>query len=944
MKFSFFILLFTALLFSTQISLAQDSKKVLDNTVYESWKNLENQQISANGNWISFEINPQKGDGTLHLYNAESKFEISFERGTQAFFSADGNFVAFKIVPGYDTLRQLKLKKVKKTKLPKDTLAIYMFDKDTLLKVASIKNFSMSRNGNSWIVYNTYKRKKEYKPKQEDTKSSWLDFLRKKEDPKEKAEKKISFTYVYSPILDKEYEFYNIKKHSFSYDGTQLAFLKESKRDSLNKATIYLFNPINSDSATVFSERGTFGKFSFSRDGQQLAFTFSQDTSAKNKEYNLFYGNLKDSLLKKTVSSDTKGMMKNYSPSAFGSVSFSRDGKRVFFGTAPTPKQEPKDTLLASEKYAVDVWNYKDGRLQPQQLKQLAYERRMSYKAVYFTQTNFIVQLEDSIFSRVRMYKKGNSSLAIASTQRPYEREMSWDGWYQDYYIVNVIGGNRDLILKHHNSTISLSPSEKHVIYYSPKDSAWFAIDLNTNTHTNLTSSMHGLFAKEDHDTPDLPSHNGYYGWSKDKIHFFVRDKYDIWKLDVRGIDKPENITHKFGRMSKVRLTYEPVHYDQKYVDEFDKIYIRGFNEVTKQSGYYSYEFSTGAGPLPLLVSDHFYYSLVKAKNNDRIIWKKMSFQDYPELYTTKSDFSNLRQLSQTNPQKNDYNWGTVELTSWNAFDGTELSGLVYKPENFDSTKNYPMIVYFYEKFTDNFHYHHIPKPSHSTVNFTEYASNGYIVFVPDIVYKTGEPAASAYNCIISGTKHMMKNNWVDSTKMALQGQSWGGYQTAMLVTQTNMFAAAEAGAPVTNMTSAYGGIRWGAGISRAFQYEKGQSRIGTDLWSNRELYIKNSPLFFADKVETPLLIMHNDGDGAVPWYQGIEYFSALRRLDKKVWMLTYNNDEHNLYKWPNRVDLSIRMMQFFNHYLKDAPAPVWMEVGIPAIKKGKVTGYELMK
>jgi dipeptidyl aminopeptidase/acylaminoacyl peptidase len=295
------------------------------------------------------------------------------------------------------------------------------------------------------------------------------------------------------------------------------------------------------------------------------------------------------------------------------------------------------------------------------------------------------------------------------------------------------------------------------------------------------------------------------------------------------------------------------------------------------------------------------------------------------------------------NLQQSDYVWGDVELYKWEAYDGTDMEGLLYKPSNFDSTKKYPMIVYFYEKYSDNLHRYYVPKPSHSTINFTEYVSNGYVIFVPDIVYQTGKPGESAYNCIVSGTKSLMKENWIDTNKIGIQGQSWGGYQVAYLITRTNIYAAAESGAPVSNMTSAYGGIRWGSGMSRAFQYEKGQSRIGVDMWTDLDLYIENSPIFFADKVETPLLIMHNTKDGAVPWSQGIEYFSALRRLDKKVWMLSYD-DDHNLMKWPNRVDLNIRMKQFFDYYLKDEQMPLWMKEGLPYSKKGKEDAYELVE
>jgi dipeptidyl aminopeptidase/acylaminoacyl peptidase len=216
-------------------------------------------------------------------------------------------------------------------------------------------------------------------------------------------------------------------------------------------------------------------------------------------------------------------------------------------------------------------------------------------------------------------------------------------------------------------------------------------------------------------------------------------------------------------------------------------------------------------------------------------------------------------------------------------------------------------------------------------------------VFTPDIVYKEGYPGKSAENSIIPGTISLIEKGFVDEKKMAIQGQSWGGYQVAHLVTRTNMFAAAGAGAPVSNMTSAYGGIRWQTGMSRQFQYEKTQSRIGATLWERPLYYLENSPLFKIPDINTPLLIMHNDNDGAVPWYQGIEMFVGMRRLSKPVWMLNYNGEAHNLVQRVNRKDLSIRLSQFFDHYLLDEPMPKWMAEGVPAIKKGSDWGFELV-
>ncbi|MGI8636138.1 MAG: alpha/beta hydrolase family protein, partial [Segetibacter sp.] len=295
--------------------------------------------------------------------------------------------------------------------------------------------------------------------------------------------------------------------------------------------------------------------------------------------------------------------------------------------------------------------------------------------------------------------------------------------------------------------------------------------------------------------------------------------------------------------------------------------------------------------------------------------------------------------LSNLNPQQNNYSWGSTELFKWTAYTGKLTEGVLYKPENFDPNKKYPMIVYFYERNNNTLYNYQPPAPTPSRLNIPFFVSRGYIVFVPDIWYKTGHPGQSAYDYIVSGTRALIKKGFIDSTKLGLQGQSWGGYQIAYLITRTNLYAAAWAGAPVANMTSAYGGIRWGTGLTRQFQYEKTQSRIGATLWEKPQLYIENSPLFHLPKVNAPLVILSNDEDDAVPWYQGIELFTALRRLDKPVWLLNYNNEAHNLVERKNRKDISIREQQYFDWMLQGAKPAPWLSEGVPAVMKGRTWG-----
>jgi dipeptidyl aminopeptidase/acylaminoacyl peptidase len=366
-----------------------------------------------------------------------------------------------------------------------------------------------------------------------------------------------------------------------------------------------------------------------------------------------------------------------------------------------------------------------------------------------------------------------------------------------------------------------------------------------------------------------------------------------------------------------------------------------------KKGGYATVNMYEGGIPEKLLFTENKYDPIRKAKCADVIIWRRGSYREYPDVFVSDLDFKKIEKLSSLNPQQSEFRWASVELVEWKNSYGDELQGMLYIPDDLDKSIKHPMVIYYYEKYSDYLYQYFSPTPSYSTINKTMYPSNGYILFIPDIVYKDGHPGKSGLDCVETGIDMLLeKYDFINEDKIGIQGQSWGGYQTAYFITQTNRFAAAMAGAPVSNMTSAYGGIRWGTGLSRAMQYEDGQSRIGGTLWDSFDLYVENSPIFFADKIETPLMMMHNDDDGAVPWTQGIEMMCAMRRLQKPAWMLVYNETDHNMGRsqWGNRMDLTVRMKQFFDHYLMDQPMPRWMKEGISAIEKGKDMKYDLIE
>jgi dipeptidyl aminopeptidase/acylaminoacyl peptidase len=509
-----------------------------------------------------------------------------------------------------------------------------------------------------------------------------------------------------------------------------------------------------------------------------------------------------------------------------------------------------------------------------------------------------------------------------------------WGEGGADVYTVDTRTGARRRVAERIPFDPQLSPGGRYVLYFG-RDRRWHAFDNTTGRTADLTGRVAARFDQETWDTPSDPAPWGVAGWTEGDRSVLIYDRYDVWEMDPAGRRPARMVTDSAGRRARTVLRWVDLDPDERAIDPRQPLLLRAFNEETKASGFFRDRLDSNAPPVMLAMEDRQVGAPSRARDAEVYLWTRQTVSESPDLWVSGPSFTDARRMSAANPQQSGYRWPTVELVKWRSEDGADLQGLLYKPEGFNPAKKYPMVVYFYESLSDNLHQYRMDVPR-NTIQPTLYASNDYLVFMPDIHYTTGYPGQSAMRSIVPSVRSLVARGFVDSAKVAIQGQSWGGYQVAYMITRTPMFAAAMAGAPVANMTSAYGGIRWQTGLARAFQYEHGQSRIGATPWQNRDLYIENSPLFAADRITTPLMIMHNDADGAVPWYQGIEMFVALRRLGKEVYLINYNGDEHNPTKRANQIDLAIRMMQFFDHHLKGRPAPEWMRRGVPFLERGR--------
>jgi dipeptidyl aminopeptidase/acylaminoacyl peptidase len=904
-------------------------KKIITADDYGIWKRLENAKISEDGTLISYEIKPLKGDGNLLIYNATTQRTDTLKKGKEATISKYSDFVVFKIGAGYDTLRTCELNGVDKKKWPKDSFGIYLVEQDSLLTFSSYKSHKIAEEGN-WVCLLA-----DHNNKQND--------LVKKSKKKKKKNKEPEYTsdgkqlMLYNTATDQKMYFNDVTEYEISKNGEWLTYVTHQKKDS-SITTLQLFHLSDETKNILKSGNLTLKSLVFNENADYLTYLWSSDTT-KNKGFALDLYHIKTSV-NQTIA-DSSLLRNNRCVSENRTPYFRADDHYLFFGVANYPEPEKKDSLLESEKVKLDIWHYNDSRIMPLQLNELKSDQKKNDLFAYNLNTNNFVQISnDSIDVYLSSFSTG--SYAFGSCTVPYEAEAQWNGMLPtDHYRISLDSGTIQLIKKATVFDGKLSQSGRFYTYYDETALQYYLLDIDKQNQRCISCSANGVeWQYENNGLPIVMDPYGVLGYSKNEDQLFIQAKYDVWYYDLSK-NSLTNLTKGFGEANTIRLSLNKWENDTLYID-LSNCYLEGFNEKTKAAHIYTFEtIKNDIEIKELYRTDHKIPYIEKSKNGTQIAFRKMSLQDYPDLHLTSDNFQTETQISFTNPQQKDYNWATVEPVSWKSYDGQQLDGLFYKPEDFDSTKSYPLIIYYYELNSEEIHNHSVPKPTASVIYPTEYASGGYLVFIPDIRYEVGHPAKSAYNAIMSGTDYLLKKYpCIDSTRMGLQGQSWGGYQTLQLITMTNRYSAAMAGAPVSNMFSAYGGIRWGSGVSRQFQYEMGQSRIGQTIWEAPELYIENSPLFHLPKVQTPLLFMSNDNDGAVPWYQGIELYTGLKRLGKTCWMLNYNDEEHNLVGLANKTDLSIRMRQFFDHYLQGKPAPVWMTEGIPAIKKGKELGY----
>ncbi|MEO0788146.1 MAG: prolyl oligopeptidase family serine peptidase [Bacteroidota bacterium] len=887
-----------------------------------NWNRIEASAINATGTFATFTLKPDYGDArteVVELGNGDRRFVLPQVESPR--FAFAGQYLLGLQKPTIDTARAYKLKDEEKQLKDMDSLLILDLSSG---EIETIPQVYAWKTGKYWDDFYAY------------TTSSLLpDSLQ--EGLADGARRLVVRRFGSEDSLSLE----GITDFMLSERGPSLVATRAAHDSLWNAEIVYLQGSAWSWQTIWSGVDYRLGKMGISESGEEVAFITSPDSLKEDEQAPWSLHTWRGSGQAQEI--DYQWLPYGYRISPDARLYYCKFANKLYFGIAPR-RPERDSTLLDEDVANVEVWTTQDARLYPQQNVLADRERKRSYSCMLDLDQSRVRIIETPEANTMLLPEGCDLPYLAVYDQSQYLRETSWAGFptRSDVYLLDLDRDTRKRIATGISGSPIWSPAGKYLYWYSRPDTAWMAYSIADQQTRQLTSNDISAFYDEDNDRPMHPSPYGYMGWSEDDAFLHLYDRYDIWRIDPSGTQAPSRITN--GRAAHQRLRYIELDEDKKFFTSDDRVLLRHLDEDDLHSGYSWLDLATGR--MELLQEGPFYLAqnVKKAREADAYLYTLEDFETFPDLQYSTDLRKSEQKVSDANPQQSEYGWGSAETFEWVDPQGRKLRGMLIKPADFDPNERYPMIVNFYERSSEGLYRHRPPFPHRSTINYAYYANRGYLIFNPDVIYRVGYPGESAYDCVMSGLNKLMEYPWVDRNRIGLQGHSWGGYQAAYLVTKTDLFACAESGAPVVNMFSAYGGIRWGSGLSRAFQYEQTQSRIGGTPWTHHLRYVENSPIFTTDKINTPLLIMHNDQDGAVPWYQGIEWFTALRRLNKPAWMLNYQGEPHWPLRHANRVDFQRRMSQFFDHYLQGARRPRWMQEGVDPLELGIEQGYELSR
>ncbi|MBI3264139.1 MAG: S9 family peptidase [Acidobacteria bacterium] len=938
------------------ITVGGQTKPTIVPADYGQWESLvslaNHGGLSPDGQWLTYGINRSNRNNELritHIVDGATKIAAF---GAEPVFSGDSRWAAYSI--GYSETQEDKLRKDKKPVQKK--LGVLNLASGQTTEVEGIESFGFAATGSRLAM-------RRYAPEKPGGREGATDA-----GSSDDAEQPAGATLIVRDLASgRDTTFGNVAEFAWQDKGRLLAMTISTEQKTGNG--VQLFDPESGALRVLDSSASMYAGLVWHKNADELAVLRSKTDDRHD-------GPTQVAILWSQLS-DREPTMRTYDPgadpgfpggmrlSAFRRPTWSDAGHVLFLGMAAWPDKavpvkagrptDGHDEAGADDELAgVDVWHPRDVDVMPRQKINARTDRRRTFLAAWHVDSGRFVQLGKDAFEQVTPARR--QALVTAVSWAPYSMDRSFGRGAADLYLVDVTSGERKRIKEHVDDRYAqVSPAGRYYLYFDA-DHYW-TIDLATGTTVNITKAITTSFANRESDSAlkQKPPH-GVAGWTKDDQSVILYDAFDLWQVAPDGT---RFLRLTDGAADQVRHRLVRIDPEADSIDPAKPVYLSLYGAWTKKSGYARLTLSgapAGApaaaatnasasraaavgGGAPLKNENHLLWldkrvdRFARAKDADVFAYVTQAFDDSPDVFVGGPDLKGAKQVTTTNPFQSRFAWGHAGLVDYKSDRGERLQGALMYPAGYEAGKRYPMIVLVYEKRSDLVHQYSSPS-ERDYYNVAAFTGHGYFVLQPDIVFRPREPGLSVVECVGPAVRRVIQMGLVDPTRVGVVGHSWGGFDTTFLATHSDLFAAAVAGAPITDLVSNYGNHHWSSGIAETDHIETGQQRMEVPLWEDLPAYIRNSALFGVSTMKTPLLIEVGDNDGTVHFHQGVELYNSARRAGKNVVLIVYAGEDHGLRKKPNQIDYHRRIVEWFGHYLKGDPAPAWITDGVPFLER----------
>lgn len=863
---------------------------------YGKWESPGAAHLSPDGRWLAYGVNRVNEENELRLHDARKDSTRALPHATAAAFSADSRWLAWLI--GVAPAEREKLQKEKKP--IRTSLGLLDLSTGSLTTVEQVASFDFSPDGR-YLAMRGY-------PGAADSVRRAANLL------------------IRDLAGGTTATFGNVTGYAWADAGALLGFTVDTETGAGNG--VQLLDPAAGRLRTLHSSTDRYRALAWRKHAADLAVlraradkAFRDTTHAVHVWTGLATSKPVQQILLPDAAPAGLRIAETYGPTWSAGGDIVLLGLRLRDSAPDTTSKAPPDKLSD-----VQVWRAADVRIIPMQKSQEQSDLRRTLLAAWNLGTGKLVQAGSDLQGTVEILEDGRHAVERSSARYPFGAMFGRSR--MDISLIDLRTGDRRIVIDSVRYFYGGSTTGRYLLYY--RSGGYHLYDIRSGRQVALSPRPGASFANQEYDTPtdELPPW-GVAGWSRDDSSVLVYDRFDLWRLDPAGggtrltNGAADSTIHRYVRLDR----------EERGIDLTRPVILSLFGEFSKREGYARL---SGGRVERLLFEDARLSRIIRADSAPVLAYTRERFDDPPDWFIGGATLRDARQVSALNPFYRDVAWGTAELIAFQSRAGRPLQGVLLYPANHDPSRRYPMIVYTYEILSRNLHGWQ-PPSERNYYSWAAWTQQGYFVLLPDIVYRAGDPGQSALDAVGPAVRTVLGRNLVDSARVGLIGHSWGGYQATYLPTQTDLFAAAVAGAPITNFLSFAGAIHWTPGIAEFDHWETGQARMGAPPWEAWEAHVRNSPAASITRLKTPMLMMFGDADGTVDWHQGIEFYNFARRAGRKDFiLLVYPGEDHGLRKKENQVDYHRRILQWFGHYLKGEPAAGWMTEGVPWLERKK--------